>query len=203
MPAERRVTALRPAPRDEVDVELDGDRWRRLPLAAVVAAGLVEGAVLDRPRARALARARRQDTAIRVATRALARRPLSEHELEQRLARRGVAPAARSDAGRMLSSAGYLDDGKVAAGRAALLAERGAGNELIRHDLDGRGIDAATIEEALEALAPEIERACEVVRRRGAGPATARWLAARGFDEDAVESATRPDVADEGGSVVG
>lgn len=200
---EGRVTALRPAPRGEIEVELDGSRWRSLPVAAVAAAGLVEGTVLDRPRARALARARRQEAALRVATRALARRPLSERELEQRLARHSVAPAAREEARRVLSSAGYLDDHKVASSRAALLAGRGAGDELIRHDLAGRGIAAETIEAALAELAPEAERARAVVRRRGAGQATARWLAARGFDEDAVEAATRPGVAEEGGTVVG
>jgi regulatory protein len=203
MPTERRITAVRAAPGDQVDVELDGRRWRRLPAAAVAAAGLAQGSVLDRPRLRELARARRRAAALQVAARALARRPLSEHELEERLVRRGVAPAARGDVRRTLTSAGYLDDAKVAAGRAALLAERGSGDELIRHDLLGRGISSEAIEEAVAGLAPEAERAREVVRRRGGGAATARWLAARGFDQEAVEAAACAGVADEGGAVVG
>ena len=43
---------------------------------------------------------------------------------------------------------------------------------------------------------PERERAQRLIAARGAGPATARELARRGFGEDAVEQALGPVVAD-------
>ena len=45
----------------------------------------------------------------------------------------------------------------------------------------------AQIEAALEALEPERERAARIAARRGPGPKTARYLASRGFGEEAVE----------------
>jgi SOS response regulatory protein OraA/RecX len=40
----------------------------------------------------------------------------------------------------------------------------------------------------LASLGPERERAEAIVARRGAGPKTARYLAAKGFSYDVVES---------------
>jgi len=44
-------------------------------------------------------------------------------------------------------------------------------------------------EAALLELEPEAERARRLVERRGPGPRTARYLAAKGFGEDALEAA--------------
>lgn len=88
-----------------------------------------------------------------------------------------------------LERIGYVDDARFARGRAAQLAGRGSGDELIRHDLEGRGLSADEIEQALAELEPERERAARLVAERGPGAKTARWLAARGFGEDAVEAA--------------
>ncbi len=199
----RTVSALRPATNGRVAIELDGTAWRSLPVDAVAAAGLYEGCVLDRERLRRLARARRRSGALAVATRALARRPLSERELEDRLARRRVAPADRAAARRVLASAGYLDDARVAVGRCEVLAARGAGDELIRHDLRARGIAAEAIAAALATVPSEEERAREVIRRRGPGPRTARWLAAHGFTEDTAAQALESAIAEDADDVVG
>src|SRR5688500_101679 len=131
----RTVTALWADRPGRVAVELDGARWRTLPHEAVARAGLASGSVLDRPRARTLARELRRLRALEVAARALRARDRSTLELEHRLEARGISPAARELALETLSSAGLVDDARFAAGRARALAERGSGDALIRDDL--------------------------------------------------------------------
>ena len=127
--------------------------------------------------------------ALEVAARALARRDYSEQELRDRLARAGIEPAEADETLAALRERGLLDDSRFAAARAQALAERGRGDLAIRFDLEGRGVDAELIEEALATLEPERERAERIVLGRGAGPKTARFLAQRGFDPDVVELA--------------
>lgn len=193
------VTALRADRPGRVAVELDGARWRTLPLEAVVKARLSQGVVLDRERARALARERRRLLALETAVGALRRRDRSAAELGTRLAARGIPPAERERALETLGRAGLVDDERVARTRTTALAQRGSGDALIRHDLEERGLPAQAIEAALAALEPERDRAAAVVARRGASVRTARLLAARGFGEDAVEVA----VAWDGDEAVG
>lgn len=185
----RTVTALRADRPGRVAVELDGARWRTLPLEAVVRAGLASGSALDRPRARALARELRRLRALEIATRALRARDRSALELESRLEARGIAPTERGRALRTLSSAGLVDDTQFAAARARALGERGSGDALIRDDLERRGVAAEAIAAAVDALPPEAERAAAIVARRGSSPGTVRFLAVRGFGEDAIEGA--------------
>jgi regulatory protein len=127
--------------------------------------------------------------ALAVATRALARRDFSEQELRERLRRAGVTSAEEEEALGALRRAGLVDDERFARSRARALAERGKGDAAIRFDLVRQGVRAAEIEVALSSLEPERERAERVIARRGGGAATARLLARRGFDEDAVEAA--------------
>jgi SOS response regulatory protein OraA/RecX len=192
------ITALRASGRGCVRVELDGEAWRVLPLEPVVRAGLTEGVELDRTRARTLARELRRARALGVAGRALARRELSERGLRERLRRAGIAPAGAEEAMETLRRTGLLDNERFAVARARGLAERGQGDAAIRFELERHGIPAAEIEAALSGLEPERVRAERVVARRGAGPATARHLARRGFDEDVVEAAAAAPVAPEG-----
>jgi regulatory protein len=170
---------------------------------AVADAGLWVGCTLDRERARGLARGRRRAAALAVAGSALRRRALSEQELDVRLQRRGVAGGDREEARRTLAAAGYLDDARFAAARAASLAERGSGDALIRHDLDQRGVAPELIEEALAALSPEGERARDELLRRGNAPATLRRLAARGFAPELIEDLAAAPVAPLDDDVVG
>jgi SOS response regulatory protein OraA/RecX len=183
----RTITALRER-RGRVGVELDGAAWRVLAAEVVVRSGLCVGLTLDRPRLRLIRRELRRAEALDVAGRALRARDLSERALADRLAGR-VAPAARDEALQTLTRVGVLDDRRVAQNRAAVLAGRGYGDAAIRHDLRRRGLEPDEIEDAIARLDPEPLRASAIVVRRGRGPATARHLAARGFAEDAVESA--------------
>lgn len=185
----RTVTALREQPRGRVEVHLDGAAWRLVPTGAVVRTGLVVGRALDRETARTLARELRRADALDRAARALRPRDRSRHALEVRLATAGVPAAARGDALDTLERVGLVDDARVATTRAQSLAERGFGDAAIRHDLEGEGVAAELVEEALGGLDPEHERARRLVERRGADLKTARWLAAKGFEAGSIEDA--------------
>jgi len=134
--------------------------------------------------------------AVEVAVRALRHRDRSAAELDERLRARGVEEGDRRDVLGTLERAGYLDDERFALARAQSLAQRGAGDARVRDDLERRGVAAETIAAALAALEPERERAERIAVARGRTPRTARYLAAHGFDEDAVAAAVAPDGAD-------
>jgi SOS response regulatory protein OraA/RecX len=93
-----------------------------------------------------------------------------------------------------LQRAGLVDDSRFAQSRAEALAERGKGDTAIRFDLRRQGVAEEEIDTAVASLEPERARAERVIARRGGGVATARLLARRGFDEDAVEAAVARDV---------
>ena len=129
------------------------------------------------------------EDALAAATRALARRDYSERGLRERLTRAGVEAGEVEETIAELRGVGLLDDERFAGRRARALAERGKGDAAIRFDLRRQGIDAELVEDALAGLEPEHERAARIISRRGGGPRTARLLASRGFDREAVEAA--------------
>lgn len=183
------VTALRDDRRGRVTVELDGAAWRTFPADVVVRAGLAEGRRLDRAGLRLLRRELRRAEALGVAANALRGRDLSEHRLTERLRRAAVAPAALEESLGVLARAGLVDDARFAGARAETLAGRGYGDDAVRYDLERQGVPAEVVQAAIAGLPSELERARRVVERRGTGARTARYLAARGFGEDAVEAA--------------
>lgn len=190
------VTALRARGPGRVAVDLDGRPWRVLPLEAVYAGGLVVGVGLDRPSARALRRELRRIEARGVALRALRARDHTTASLDQRLADRGAAAAVRRETIAAAQRAGLVDDERFAAGRATLLAARGAGDLLIGDDLERHGVPAAAARAAIEGLEPEAARAAAIIVGRGATPRTARYLAAKGFSEATLEPLVADLVAD-------
>jgi SOS response regulatory protein OraA/RecX len=193
-----RVTALTADPSGtHVRVELDGAQWRRLPLEVVVRVGLASGAELGRGDLRALRRELRRAEAVDAATQALVHRARSRATLLARLRAAGIAPWAAAEALETLERAGIVDDGRFARSRAAALAARGSGDALIQDELRSAGVSESDVQAALEALEPERERAIRVSARRGESPATTRWLARRGFGQDAIEAALPTLVADE------
>jgi len=117
------------------------------------------------------------------------RRDLSERGIADRLARASVAPAAVEESLAVLARAGLVDDDRFARTRAGNLAERGYGDAAIQHDLRRQGVAPEVIQAALEGLEAEVERARRLVERRGQGPSTARYLASKGFGEEALEAA--------------
>jgi regulatory protein len=126
---------------------------------------------------------------IELAARALQHRDRSRQQLDERLARAGVDDAGRAEALETLERVGYVDDERYALARATALAQRGYGDEGIRHLLEADGIGTEVVTGALAALEPERQRAAEVVARLGPGAKTAASLARKGFGEDAIEAA--------------
>lgn len=129
----------------------------------------------------------KQQDAVESALRALRFRDRSIAELDERLARKGVAAAEREQVLGKLARIGYVDDDRFARSRAKQLADRGSGDALIRHDLEQRGIDSELVETVLAALGPERERAARIAEQRGRSAKTARYLASRGFGADALD----------------
>jgi SOS response regulatory protein OraA/RecX len=72
--------------------------------------------------------------------------------------------------------------------RATSLVDRGAGNELIRHELARAGIDSELAEEIVASLPSETERVARIVARRGGGLKIARYLAGKGFSDDVIRT---------------
>jgi SOS response regulatory protein OraA/RecX len=192
------VTGLRETRGGRVVVELDGVRWRSLPVEVVARMQLATGEDLDRPRLRELARELRRTRAVGSALRAVGHRELSSQRLRERLQRRGIPPMEREEALGALQRAGFVDDARYASRRAESLADRGHGDAAIRWRLEGEGVPPDLVAAALSTLEPEAERARRVVAARGPGVRTARELARRGFGEDAVEAALGGLIADEG-----
>jgi regulatory protein len=135
---------------------------------------------------------------LETAARALRRHDRSRQEVDERLARAGVDEGERAEALATLERIGYLDDTRVAAARAAALAGRGYGDDAIRHDLRARGIAPDAVEAALAEVAPEVERAVELVAREGPGDRIAARLVRKGFDPDSVTAALRQAFAADG-----
>lgn len=189
------VTALKPDRRGRVAVEVDGAPWRIVPTEVAASVGLAAGRELDRSALRDLRRALRRSEALASATRALRHRELSSRRVDERLEAAAIPPAARAEALEALGRAGFVDDGRFAERRAGALAERGFGNEGIRHDLERQGIDPDLREHVIAGLPDERERVALIVARRGPGPKTARYVAGKGFGAEAVEAALAGSVA--------
>jgi len=126
--------------------------------------------------------------AVETALRALRHHDRSAAQIDCHLAARGISEHDRIEALATLSRTGLVDDRRFAEARAAGLAARGAGDAFIRYDLRLAGVDDDVIEHALTALEGERVRAERIVRRRGVGAKTARYLVGKGFSEDIVHA---------------
>jgi regulatory protein len=131
---------------------------------------------------------------IELAARALQHRDRSRREVEERLARAGIDEDRRNDALETLERVGYVDDERFAGARAGALANRGYGDEWIRHDLAEHGVALEAVAEAIAALVPEAERVAALVERLGRTPKTGAQLARKGFSQDTLEAALGIDV---------
>jgi regulatory protein len=137
------------------------------------------------------------DRAVDRAVRALARRDHSAASLRAKLDRAGFSESTQADALDTLGRAGYLDDARYGRDRAALLAERGYGDERIGAELEAQGLDRESVEVALASLEPEADRALHEAIKAGGGVRAIQALARRGFSEEALESLVAGVVADD------
>jgi SOS response regulatory protein OraA/RecX len=193
------VTSVRDAGTGRVAVELDGSPWRVLPVEAAARSGLDVGVAVDRWRARQVRTELRRSEALAVAARSLRYRDHSRQSLADRLARSRVDGAAGDEALGTLERLGWLDDHRSALARATALADRDAGDLLIRTDLEQRGFERGDVAAAIEAIEAEAVRAQRIVARRGASSRTLRRLLAKGFAVEALEGL----IADEGTDELG
>ena len=122
------------------------------------------------------------------ALRALRHRDRSTVEIDRYLESRGVTDDERRTALETLVRTDLVDDRRYAERRGHSLADRGAGNALIRYELARAGLDPAVVDDVLASLRPERERAEAIVARRGAGPKTARYLAGKVFSNHVAET---------------
>ena len=136
-------------------------------------------------------------TALEAALTALRHRDLSARELKERLQGKGFSELERDAALETLERTGLLDDARFAEARARSLAGRGAGDAAIRHALGKAGVRAELVEDALQGLEPERERARAIAVRKGPGPNTVRYLRSKGFSDEAVTDVVAGLSADE------
>jgi regulatory protein len=134
----------------------------------------------------------RADDAVQAALRLLRHRDRSAAQVERELLTRGFDEDSREQGLETLRRTGLVDDARFAQRRASALAGRGAGDALIRHELGAAGVPGEFVDEAVESLDGEDERAARVVERRGAGPKTARYLAGKGFSHDVIRAVVAP-----------
>jgi regulatory protein len=159
-----------------------------LPAECVLVAGLGPGVSLDRDRARRLRAELRRVEARSAALVALDHTDQTVTTLRRRLAAKGVAPADRETAIEIMERAGLVDDARYAQARGFALAARGAGDLMIRDDLERRGVASPLIDEAIEGLEPELDRARRLLAGHRDSQRALRRLAAKGFAEDVLEA---------------
>jgi hypothetical protein len=88
-----------------------------------------------------------------------------------------------------LATAGVVDDARTALRRAERLAERGWGDEAVAARLTGEGFGAEDVRLAVQALAPERERAAALAAAAGDARAAWKLLVRRGFALETTEAA--------------
>jgi SOS response regulatory protein OraA/RecX len=186
------LTRLRRAGPRRIALEVDGRPWRVVPDEVVVRCGLAVGVELDRPLLRRIRTELLRADALETAARALARRDLAGRGVQERLRRRGVPPATEEAVLQTLTSTGLVDDARLARARARTLAERGWGDAAIAARLEQEGIGEADAASALAGLAPESERAGQLVARESDRRRAARFLVQRGFAFETVEDVVGP-----------
>jgi SOS response regulatory protein OraA/RecX len=182
------LTAVRRARSGRVELEVDGERWRRVPDEVVLRCGLAPGVVLDRPLLREIRRELRRAEALDAAVRTVARRDVSTQALRSRLAARGVRAPAAERAVATLASAGLVDDARTARARAQALAAKGWGDAAIAARLAGEGFTGGDVQAAVGDLASEEARARPLAARAGDARAAWKLLARRGFAYETLES---------------
>jgi SOS response regulatory protein OraA/RecX len=181
------LTAVRRSRPGRVALEVDGRPWRVVPDDVVVSCGLRAGIELERPLLRDLRRALRRSEALEAAVRTVSRRDMSTRRLQQRLGARGIASPEAAAAVKALSSAGVVDDQRLAEARARGIADRGWGDEAIAARLEQEGLPPEAVTRAIAELPTEHERAAALVADEADRRAAWRLLGRRGFAPETVE----------------
>ncbi len=189
--AARVVTAVQPRTDLRVAIELDGNPWLGLDALVATELGIYVDASLSTTTKRKAEQNARAARALDRAAAMVGRRSHARGELEQRIAKREGADAARMAADR-LESIGALDDTRHAAEVAAHRLASGWGPARIAHDLEVAGVDQAEIQACLQNLDDAVvERAAVLAIGARTGAEAWQRLASRGFDESVAERLVR------------
>ena len=189
--AARVVTAVQPRTDLRVAIELDGNPWLVLDALVATELGIYVDASLSTTTKRKAEQNARAARALDRAAAMVGRRSHARGELEQRIAKREGADAARMAADR-LESIGALDDTRHAAEVAAHRLANGWGPARIEHDLEVAGVDQAEIQACLQNLDDAVvERAAVLAIGARTGAEAWQRLASRGFDESVAERLVR------------
>ncbi len=189
--AARVVTAVQPRTDLRVAIELDGNPWLVLDALVATELGIYLDASLSTTTKCKAEQSARAARALDRAAAMVGRRSHARGELEQRIAKREGADAARSAADR-LESIGALDDMRHAADVAAHRLASGWGPARIAHDLEVAGVAHADIQDCLQHLDDDaVHRAAQVAIGARTGAEAWQRLASRGFDESVAERLVR------------
>ena len=189
--AARVVTAVQPRTDLRVAIELDGNPWLVLDALVATELGIYLDASLSTTTKRKAEQSARAARALDRAAAMVGRRSHARGELEQRIAKREGADAARLAADR-LESIGALDDTRHAAEVAAHRLANGWGPERIAHDLEVAGVDQTEIQACLQHLDDiTVDRAAAIAIGSRSGAEAWQRLASRGFDESVAERLVR------------
>jgi SOS response regulatory protein OraA/RecX len=127
----------------------------------------------------------------------LARAPLTEAALYERLVAKGYQPETAARTVSRCRELGYVSDERLATERARSLRARGAGSLKIIADLTARGVPepllGAAVAESREGES-EIAWARRALTQAGVSPGPRGWrfLLSRGFEEDVVNEVLDP-----------
>lgn len=189
--AARVVTAVQPRTDLRVAIELDGNPWLVLDALVATELGIYVDASLSITTKRKAEQSARAARALDRAAAMVGRRSHARGELEQRIAKREGADAARLAADR-LESIGALDDTRHAAEVAAHRLASGWGPARIAHDLEVAGVDQTEIQACLQHLDDiTVDRAAAIAIGSRSGAEAWQRLASRGFDESVAERLVR------------
>ncbi|HET9692975.1 MAG TPA: regulatory protein RecX, partial [Steroidobacteraceae bacterium] len=129
-------------------------------------------------------------------------RDFSRHELTGRLLRKGYGVEVAAAAVESLVQDGLLREERYVEHFVTQHAGRGRGPARIRMELREKGVDAAAVEQALEAAATDWVQAARAARRRKFGSSPpgdyrerakqARFLQYRGFSSEQIRAALGP-----------
>lgn len=191
------ITAIeQQARRRRYNVYVDGEFALALEPETLAASGLKVGTAVAGDRLMELAAEDLRKRAYDAALRLLAYRPRSEHEIRDRLLRRGLPPDVVGATIEKLRGYGFVDDAAFARfwveGRTTGSPR---GRSLLRRELHGKGVDRETAAEAA-ATVPEEEAARRAAAKKARGlrgldyqqfrNRLAGYLQRRGFGYDVI-----------------
>lgn len=170
MPTITDITPRGSGGRRERKVTIDGERILTITEETFLRFGLYNGQAMDPERLQEVERADGVSRAMTEAHRLIDHRMRTRRELAVKLKARGRTDEVIDQVLDRLEHAGLIDDGRFA--RLWIderLRRRPAGLSLLRRELRQKGIDAETVDTALEESASgegETERAYEALRRQ-------------------------------------